>query len=109
MEVQEVAIKSIIAEDKIQQREQLSENCIEEYADAIADGANFPPIDVYDDGENLFLADGFHRVEAYRQTGIATVAVTNIKVPNGTRYFMLWALMLPMGSAAQMMTSEKLY
>ncbi len=28
MEVQEVAIKSIIAEDKIQQREQLSENVL---------------------------------------------------------------------------------
>jgi len=73
MEVQEVAIKSIIAEDKIQQREQLSENCIEEYTDAIADGANFPPIDVYDDGENLFLADGFHRLAAYRQAGVETV------------------------------------
>ena len=73
---QKVKINSIIVRGEIQQRKQLDEECIKEYVEAIADGADFPPVDVYDDGESLFLADGFHRVEAYRQTGIATVAVT---------------------------------
>lgn len=35
-----------------------------QYAEAMQEGAVFPPIIVYSDGEKYFLADGFHRVLA---------------------------------------------
>lgn len=79
MQVQTIEINSIIVRGEIQQREQLNEECIKEYVETIADGADFPPVDVYNDGENLFLADGFHRLEAYQQAGIDTVEVNLFK------------------------------
>lgn len=38
---------------------------IGEYAQAMADGAYFPPVTVFFDGTDYWLADGFHRVAAY--------------------------------------------
>ena len=32
-----------------------------EYADAMRQGENFPPVTVFYDGENYWLAHGFHR------------------------------------------------
>jgi hypothetical protein len=38
---------------------------IEEYAVALGEGADFPPLTVFWDGEQYWLADGFHRLGAY--------------------------------------------
>lgn len=38
---------------------------VEEYAEAFREGAVFPPVVVFDDGETLWLADGFHRLAMY--------------------------------------------
>lgn len=40
-----------------------------EYADALSNGAEFPPVTVFYDGAEYWLADGFHRVEAHKQMG----------------------------------------
>ena len=37
---------------------------VKEYAEEMQDGATFPPVTVFYDGTNYWLADGFHRVEA---------------------------------------------
>lgn len=37
---------------------------VREYADQMADGAAFPPVVVFYDGESYWLADGFHRYHA---------------------------------------------
>ena len=42
---------------------------VENYADAMADGAKFPDVAVFTDGERFWLADGFHRVEAAKRNG----------------------------------------
>lgn len=42
---------------------------VTDYAEAMTDGAAFPPITVYYDGTAYWLADGFHRVAAARQIG----------------------------------------
>jgi hypothetical protein len=40
---------------------------IDDYAEAMRDGVKFPPIDVFGSEDGAFhLADGFHRLEAYR-------------------------------------------
>ena len=61
MKPQQIEITSIIVDEKIQQREQLNENYIDELSIEITEGANLPPLDVYDIGGDLFLTDGFHR------------------------------------------------
>ena len=45
-------------------RDSWDESTVDQYAEAMLEGAVFPPIIVYSDGENYFLADGFHRVLA---------------------------------------------
>ena len=44
------------------------------YAEAMADGAQFPDVTVFTDGARYWLADGFHRVEAARRIGRTTVS-----------------------------------
>lgn len=44
------------------------------YAEAMSDGAQFPDVTVFTDGERYWLADGFHRVEAARRIGRTTVS-----------------------------------
>lgn len=38
---------------------------VAEYAEAMREGAEFPPVVVFYDGTDYWLADGFHRVAAY--------------------------------------------
>ena len=47
---------------------------INNYAEAMADGASFPDVTVFTDGKHYWLADGFHRVMAAKQNGKTTVA-----------------------------------
>lgn len=46
---------------------------VQEYADAITEGAAFPPVTVYYDGSAYWLADGFHRLAAYKRNGAHTI------------------------------------
>ena len=50
-------------------REALDDDTIGEYADALQDGARFPPVVVFRSNGTTVLADGFHRVQAYRKAG----------------------------------------
>lgn len=61
----EISIFDIERDDKIQPRVEQKEEVIFEYAENLANGAEFPPVDVFYDGETYWLADGFHRYAAY--------------------------------------------
>jgi hypothetical protein len=52
----------------------LSDAVVDEYAQAMLDGITFPPVDVYYDGTEYWLADGFHRVRAAQKADVAEVA-----------------------------------
>ena len=56
-----------------QMRTEMRPEVINEYAADMLDGAAFPPVVLYDDGADLWLADGFHRVEAARKIGRETI------------------------------------
>ncbi len=55
---------------------------IEEYAQAMLGGVQFPPVTVFYDGTDYWLADGFHRVRAAEQAGLAEIAAD---IRQGTR------------------------
>lgn len=52
-----------------QPRQRINEDVVAEYAEALAGGAEFPPVVVFDDGADKWLADGFHRYHAHRKAG----------------------------------------
>jgi len=56
-----------------QPRSQLDIATIAEYAESMADGATFPPVVAFHDGADYWLADGFHRLAAAQQLGLADV------------------------------------
>lgn len=47
---------------------------IDNYAEAMADGAQFPEVTVFTDGTHYWLSDGFHRVMAAKQNGRTVIA-----------------------------------
>ncbi|HHP7236630.1 MAG TPA: ParB N-terminal domain-containing protein [Desulfobacterales bacterium] len=81
MENQKVEISRIVVNDSVQQRVQVDEKVVEDYFDEIDAGAQFPPLVVFDDGQDLILADGRHRYEAFR---LAEVETVDVEVREGT-------------------------
>jgi len=57
----------------MQVRAHMCEETVKEYAEAMAAGAKFPPVIVFHDGTNYWLADGFHRLEAWKRNGVGSV------------------------------------
>lgn len=71
----------MLAIDKIkiegtQSRVQINETTVSEYAEAINNGAQFPPVTVFFDGANFWLADGFHRLLAHKRAGKTEILET---------------------------------
>jgi len=64
-----------------QARAKLDQDVVAEYAANMRDGDMFPPLIVFFDGSNNWLADGFHRYFAYKQHGALDV---DVEVKNGT-------------------------
>ena len=64
-----------------QSRSHILQDAVDNYAAAMADGAEFPPVVAFFDGKEYWLADGFHRYHATRKNKRASI-VANIR--NGT-------------------------
>jgi hypothetical protein len=75
-------VSVIDANDDVQARCELSVETVAMYRDLLSDGATFPPIDVFYDGEIYWLADGFHRIAATRDAGKDRIAA---HIRQGTR------------------------
>lgn len=65
-----------------QARAELNQEVVGEYAEHIREGEKFPPITVYHDGSEYWLADGFHRYFAHQRAGIVSIEA---EVVNGTK------------------------
>jgi hypothetical protein len=59
-----------------QTRAEINGQVVSEYADAVLEGAKFPPIDVFFDGVSNWLADGFHRFHAHKRAKVKDIAAT---------------------------------
>ena len=56
-----IDISKIRIDGGTQPRQNINETVIQEYADSILEGATLPPVDIFFDSTNYWLADGFHR------------------------------------------------
>lgn len=65
-----------------QQRVELNDHVIAEYAEGMAAGVKFPPIEVCFDGAEFWLVDGFYRVAAAERLHYTTIVA---EVKNGTQ------------------------
>ena len=77
-----LALELIATDGGTQSRAGLNYATIDEYAEAMDAGAQFPPVLVFYDGEEYWLADGFHRVEAASRLEWTDIAV---EIRSGTR------------------------
>ena len=65
----QLMLNLIRADGGTQPRAQMDFITISEYAEAMEEGSAFPPVVVFFDGEDYWLADGFHRLKAAVQLG----------------------------------------
>jgi N6-adenosine-specific RNA methylase IME4 len=77
-----LAVDLIRTDGGTQTRAALYENVVNDYATAIGEGAVFPPVVVFHDGETYWLADGFHRYGAHKQCGLVEI---DAEIRQGTR------------------------
>jgi len=73
LSVAELLITQVRLDGGTQPRATLDFDAIGDYTDAMGAGAKFPPVVAFYDGENYWLADGFHRVKAAYAAGFDTV------------------------------------
>jgi hypothetical protein len=61
-------------DEGVQSRTGLDEKTVRHYAELMRDGSEFPALAVFDDGDKLWLADGFHRAAAATRAGLESHA-----------------------------------
>ncbi len=71
--IKRLKVTEIVTDAGTQVRAGLNEGTVADYAEALADGAKFPPVIVFHDGSRFIAADGFHRIQAAIQTGAALI------------------------------------
>ncbi len=74
MMLEEIPVERIRTDGGTQIRTSTYFDKIAEYAEAMINGVTFPPPTVFFDGENYWLADGFHRLAAHKAVGDAVGA-----------------------------------
>lgn len=78
----QLSLTSIRIDGGTQQRAEIDEQHVADIADALKAGATVDPVEVYHDGSEYWLSDGFHRFHAYRHRGLTRIAAVVVK---GTR------------------------
>jgi hypothetical protein len=68
-----VPLVSVIAPPETQMRVAIDDDTVADYAEAMAEGAEFPSISVFTNGINYFVADGFHRFHAAKAAHLPTI------------------------------------
>lgn len=71
--MQKISLESIRLDGETQARVALDSGQVTEYASALKEGAQFPPIVVFHDGSHNWLADGFHRYHAYKSVDLTEI------------------------------------
>jgi hypothetical protein len=69
METKLIEISKLRLDGDTQPRLAIDQAVVDEYAEAMQAGREFPPVEVFHDGVEYWLADGFHRIHASRKIG----------------------------------------
>ena len=72
--VKKLNLNAIRIDGGTQPRERIDMDAVGDYADAIKAGTELPPIVVFNDGAEHWLADGFHRYHAHKQAGRVSIS-----------------------------------
>jgi len=72
-----------------QSRVATCEETVQEYTDVLEDGGEFPPVDLFFNGESAFIGDGWQRVYAHQKSGREEIEATMRK--GGLREAVLFA------------------
>lgn len=86
--IQSIQLSAIHIDGGTQSREALNQATVAEYAEAMTEGATFPPVTLFFDGSNHWLVDGFHRYFAAKQVGFTDMPA---EVREGTQLDAQWA------------------
>lgn len=68
-----VNLKEIRIDGGTQGRVELNQDVVAEYAEIVRDGADLPPVTLFNDGTDLWMADGFHRFFGYMAADRASI------------------------------------
>jgi len=77
-----VSLASIRIDGGTQPRMSLYEDVVQEYAETLQEGKDFPPVVLFFDGSDYWLADGFHRFHAYSSANKESIPS---EIKKGTR------------------------
>jgi hypothetical protein len=72
----ELPLERLRTDGDTQPRSQMNEEVAEDYAQEMRDGVTLPPVDATFDGDQYWLWDGFHRLQAAKKAGKTTISVT---------------------------------
>ncbi len=73
MTIKELKLDDIRIDGGTQARAALDQSTVSEYAEAMEGGAAFPPVTVFFDGADRWLADGFHRYFGAKKIGCLSI------------------------------------
>ena len=100
-----VLLEDITVSSGTQVRQSINEDVVENYAERMREGAEFPPVVLFSDGTQTVIGDGYHRVCAATREGFIDIEAD---VRTGTRQDALWyALGANASNAAQMTPQDK--
>lgn len=71
--MKKINILEIRIDGGTQPRKEINYNVVKDYAEAMREGAKFPPVTVFFDGADYWLADGFHRYHGTKSNGTVTI------------------------------------
>ena len=71
--IRTLALDSIVIDDSVQARAMMMVGAVDDYAEAMRQGAAFPPIDVFQEGDIYILADGFTRHAAAKRASLTEI------------------------------------
>jgi ParB-like chromosome segregation protein Spo0J len=101
--VKSIELSSIQIDAGTQVRAAIGENVVAEYAERMGEGAEFPPVVLFHDGNHYYLADGFHRFMATQRLGLLEI---NADVRAGTKTDALWFALGANKANGHRMTAE---
>lgn len=74
LSIKDIELDKIRIDGGTQPRAKIDMEVVNDYSTSFELGANFPPIDVFFDGKEYWLADGFHRYHGARAANLESIS-----------------------------------